>query len=138
MDFCIVYISSATGLTDSELKELLNKSQENNRSLGITGILLYCNGSVIQVLEGKEDNVNYLYRVISRDRRHDNVMKLYSGKIEKRSFSDWLMGYKTISEKEMATLADEIPFINDPYQKSTSENAIMSLVKTFYKNNHRN
>ncbi len=138
MEFCLVYISSSRELSANDLNELSLRSQENNRSLGITGILLYCNGSIIQALEGEEDKVNALYQVIVRDTRHAQVTKLFSGSIDKRSFGDWLMGYRTLKETEMDHLKSEISFIQDPYTNVKHSNVVMSLVQTFYKNNHRN
>ncbi|WP_233872007.1 BLUF domain-containing protein [Dyadobacter sp. CY323] len=138
MDYCLVYISSSNELSADQLRELSTKSQEKNRLLGITGALLYCNGSIIQVLEGEEEKVNILYNVIAKDRRHNQVTKLYGGQIKERSFSDWLMGYRTLTQSEMSALEEEIPFIRNPYSKSESKTVVMSLVQTFYKNNHRN
>ena len=138
MEFCLIYLSSSNDLSASDLSALAIKSQENNRSLGITGILLYCNGSIIQVLEGKQEKVNSLYQTILRDPRHKQVTKLYSGQIEKRSFPDWLMGYRTLTENEITGLQEELPFIKNPYLQLGPENIVVSLVRTFYKNNHRN
>jgi acylphosphatase len=138
MEFCLVYISSSNNLSADELHELLNKSQEKNRRLGITGVLLYCNGSIIQVLEGEQARVSSLYQVISGDPRHSQVMKLYSGNIEERSFLDWQMGYKTLTQNEMASLSEQLPFIENPYVSLPSGGVIMSILKTFYQNNHRN
>ena len=138
MEFCLVYISSSQELTTQQLQELASKSHENNRSLGITGVLLYCNGNIIQVLEGEEEKVKDLYKVIARDRRHYQVIKLYGSQIQERSFGDWLMGYKTLTNVEMDALSEQFPFIKNPYLKSDSENLVTSIVQTFYKNNHRN
>jgi hypothetical protein len=138
MEFCLVYISSSSSLSANELGDLLHKSQENNRSLHITGVLLYCNGSIIQVLEGEQDKVNALYKKIAVDHRHRQVTLLYSGSIQERSFGDWLMGYKTLTTNEMNVLQEEIPVIKNPNLKSSSRTIVMSLVETFYRNNHRN
>ncbi|CAG5072666.1 hypothetical protein DYBT9623_04236 [Dyadobacter sp. CECT 9623] len=138
MEFCLVYISSSDMLSAPELDELLNKSQQKNRKLGITGVLLYCNGSIIQVLEGEESTVSNLYSVISSDPRHSQVIRLYSGKIGERSFPDWQMGYKTLTQNEMTSLSDQLPFIRNPYVSPPEGGVIMSLLKTFYVNNHRN
>ncbi|GAB3770002.1 hypothetical protein GCM10028818_07070 [Spirosoma horti] len=142
MDYCIVYLSSSKGIfSDEDLNRILFHSQKNNRALGITGILLYFNGSIIQVLEGPEERVKSLYEVIRRDPQHTQVIKLYSDPIEQRSFSDWSMGYKTLSAHELDHLKQELPFISDPYipiVEKIENNTIMALVEVFYKTNYRN
>jgi Sensors of blue-light using FAD len=140
MDYCTVYLSSSTGLlSEDELSSILDKSQKNNRASGITGILLYFNGNIIQVLEGPEEIVKSLYQTISHDHRHSNVINLLSQPIEQRSFSDWTMGYKTLSATELNDIkglipstVEGLPMMPDP------DNVVLALVKIFYQNNYRN
>lgn len=140
MDYCTVYLSSSTGLlSEDELSIILDKSQKNNRASGITGILLYFNGNIIQVLEGPEETVKSLYQTISHDSRHSNLINLYSQPIEQRSFPDWTMGYKTLSAIELNDIkglipstVEGLPMMPDP------DNVVLALVKIFYKNNYRN
>ncbi len=107
--------------------------------MDITGILLYFNGNIIQVLEGVEERVKALYEVIRRDPQHTQVIKLYSYPIEQRSFSDWSMGYKTVSALEFDHLKNELSFLNAPSSPESKErNAILSLVEIFYQTNYRN
>jgi hypothetical protein len=142
MEYCIVYLSSSRGfLSDEALNRILYHSQKKNRSLGITGILLYFNGCIIQVLEGSEERVKAVYEVIRRDPQHTQVIKLYSDPIEHRSFSDWSMGYKTISARELDHLKHELSFMNEPFvpvSLDRQSNPILSLVEVFYRNNYRN
>lgn len=138
MDYCIVYISS-TPLTEAELIRITKRSQANNRALGITGILLYFNGSVIEVLEGEREKVDSLFEIIKRDPRHHQLIKLYDQAIPCRSFSDWFVGYKTIAAKEMDQLKSLIPFMQNPTSRTHNpESVIMGLVKIFYQDNYRN
>ncbi|GAB2519689.1 BLUF domain-containing protein [Spirosoma aerophilum] len=140
MEYCIAYLSSSTGLlSPNELARILNQSQKNNRALGITGILLYFNGNIIQVLEGEEESVNNLYEVIRQDARHTHVVQLYRKPIARRSFPDWLMGYKALSAIELNHLTRSLPFLQDPSEPIPKEdNVILSLVQLFYQTNYRN
>ncbi|AUD07045.1 BLUF domain-containing protein [Spirosoma pollinicola] len=142
MEYCIVHLSSSTGiLSDDALNRILYHSQKNNRALGITGILLYFDGCIIQVLKGPEERVKALYEVIRRDPQHTQVIKLYSDHIHHRSFSDWSMGYKTISAREVDHLKYELSFMDGPFipvSKEQASNPILSLVEVFYKSNYRN
>ncbi len=137
MSYCIIYMSSAL-MTDRELVTITNRSQINNRSLGITGILLYFNGSVIEVLEGEEARVKALYEIISKDRRHTQLIKLCDRPISQRSFSDWFTGYKTLSTTELDHLYELIPFIKDQSNQVPSEDSVLSLVQLFCRTNYRN
>lgn len=139
MDYCIVYLSSSSGLlTDEDLARILTQSRHKNRARGITGILLYLNGCIIQVLEGQQEEVKALYEVINRDPQHTQVTKLYSGFVEHRSFADWSMGYKTLSTSELNHLQDLLPTYKSTASTAHEANIVLSLVKVFYANNHRN
>jgi len=138
MDYCIVYLSTATSsLSQAELTQLLQRSQRNNHQSRITGLLLYCNGSIIQVLEGEEQKVKALYEMICQDHRHKQIIKLYSQPIEHRSFSDWSMAYKVVSAKEFGHISELLP---DPhvYHLPRENGLIVRMVRLFYENNYRN
>ncbi|TDE09594.1 BLUF domain-containing protein [Dyadobacter psychrotolerans] len=140
MEYCLIYLSTARELFDQDkISALLTHSHNKNRTLGITGILLYCNGSIIQVLEGEKQRVESLYQVISTDQRHHNLIRLYTGLIDQRTFPDWLMGYSTLTAKEFGHLHDMMPFIKNPILPgSDTDSVVISLLESFYKNNYRN
>ncbi|HLK97823.1 MAG TPA: BLUF domain-containing protein [Hymenobacter sp.] len=102
----IVYLSSAVGEMDEQaLKALLLHSRRHNQQCGITGLLLFSEGNIMQVLEGEGNTVHALYRKIEQDCRHGHVMKIADGTIAHRSFGDWSMGFFTASPEEFAQLA---------------------------------
>ena len=101
MIFYLIYLSSATKpFSDKDLSEILAVSRLNNTSKGITGLLLYNEGDILQVLEGEEESVLNLYANIEADTRHTGVVKMVSGTSKERSFPDWSMGVKTASDSE--------------------------------------
>ena len=62
MIYYLVYISAASHLySDAELSQILSTSQLNNSRKNITGILLYHEGSLLQVLKGDKETVTDLY-----------------------------------------------------------------------------
>ena len=135
----IVYLSSAKRLADEpELGTILEQSRKNNALLNITGALLYCNGSIIQVLEGPKDTVSPLFDKIKNDARHTQVITLFQGEVNARSFEKWAMGYITPNSRNMDELKDQLVFVNNPYIDQHSDNKILSLLQTFFRNNHRN
>ena len=133
----LVYISTATGvMTDDDLKDILAASRRNNPAAGITGMLLYRDGLFIQTLEGEEDAVEKLYRKISRDPRHTEIMRLYYHPAKERRFGDWSMGFNKleadIDEAEMPGYTDflESPVDNMDYLRD-SPDRVLKLLQRF-------
>ncbi|MCA9738410.1 MAG: BLUF domain-containing protein, partial [Gemmatimonadetes bacterium] len=71
---------------------LLEGARATNTRLGVTGLLLFHEGSFIQVLEGPPDVVEALYARIETDPRHGGALVLSRGLVEERSFGEWRMG----------------------------------------------
>ena len=98
----ISYISSAIEpMSNQDLLALLQECRENNAGCGVTGMLLYGNGTFLQVLEGAEKVVDDLIDQIRKDPRHTNLQMLHRKTIERRQYSDWSMGFKRVSKKEL-------------------------------------
>jgi len=77
----------------TELTALLFKARENNRRLGVSGLLIHDAGSFFQFLEGDEKVVETLFERIGRDTRHGRVHVLDRGSVERVSFDGWSMGF---------------------------------------------
>ncbi|MCB2379151.1 BLUF domain-containing protein [Hymenobacter sp. BT635] len=102
----LVYQSAATTrFTDHDLEALLVQSRAWNQAHQLTGVLLYCDGDILQVLEGPEDEVEYIFRRIEQDPRHYDVTKLADGPITQRNFSQWSMGFKSVHPEDFEHLA---------------------------------
>ncbi|MBF9143915.1 BLUF domain-containing protein [Hymenobacter properus] len=101
----LVYQSSATtGLNEAELTALLTQSRNWNHGHELTGLLLYSNGDIMQVLEGPKEEVYYIFNRIAQDARHGRVVKLSDGPIAARRFSQWSMGFKALKPEEFTNL----------------------------------
>ncbi|RIJ41630.1 BLUF domain-containing protein [Pontibacter oryzae] len=99
--FQLVYLSTAVNLfEEEELNEILQISRTNNSSRDITGLLLYHEGNIIQVLEGEKQQVMNVYYKIERDPRHKGIIKMISGDVSQRFFTGWSMGFKSLSAME--------------------------------------
>ena len=59
-----------------EMLQVVRRSLARNRSLGVSGALLFSDTSFFQVLEGPEAAVRDIFRRIERDWRHTQVTKL--------------------------------------------------------------
>ena len=109
----IIYASAATRpIEEEELLTMLKLARENNTRLGITGMLLHCDGSFIQALEGPKDEVLDLLRVIRQDPRHSRMTILFEGPINNRSFSQWSMGFNRPSREELALVEGYTPYLD--------------------------
>ena len=94
----LIYTSSATpSLDDFALREIAQSSSFNNQQIGVTGLLLFHQGSILQVLEGDKESVLAVYEKVKLDERHTGCMILSTRMSEQREFSDWFMGYKNVS-----------------------------------------
>lgn len=101
----LVYQSNVTApLSEPELEALLVQSRAWNHSHDLTGVLLYCDLHIIQVLEGPKDEVEYIFGRIEQDLRHYDVTKLADGPIPQRNFSQWSMGFKAVHPEDFAYL----------------------------------
>lgn len=91
----LIYHSTASQLMSEEtLEQLLSQSQENNKANNISGLLIYDDGSFIQVIEGSEKDLTNLLAKLYKDPRHKNFYEMNREYIEKRDFSEWSMGFR--------------------------------------------
>ncbi|MCC3159359.1 BLUF domain-containing protein [Hymenobacter sp. 15J16-1T3B] len=102
----LVYQSSATApFSEAELQALLRQSRAWNEAHDLTGVLLYCEGDILQVLEGPTDEVLGIFARIERDYRHRGVTKLADGPIAQRNFADWSMGFGVVTPADYRHLS---------------------------------
>lgn len=134
----LVYVSTAAYLiNEEELLGILKLARQNNKSNNLTGLLLYHDGSFIQLLEGRKQDVETLYNKIALDPRHFGMIRLLEDYSEKRDFPDWSMGFQRID----ASLNKEIEgfsFLleNNPLSSSELQELSMKvrlLLDTFKK-----
>ena len=88
-------------MRDSELLEIVELARANNAQLQISGMLLYADGSFIQVLEGDPQAIERLIRKIRRDTRHRGFLILLDRAIHERDFDGWSMGFQRVSQQEL-------------------------------------
>ena len=136
--FTLVYLSNATNaMSEDELKEILTVSRKNNPAVNVSGVLIYCEGNILQVLEGAKEDVYKVYDKIKLDPRHDELIILQSREISARSFDDWSMGFRATTKSEF----DELEGYLDITKKiSDNQKDNMSQVKTIlvdFINNNR-
>lgn len=138
----LIYFSAASYLySNSELIDMFNSSRKKNADLNITGLMIYHEGSIIQILEGQAHEVHNLYNKISKDRRHKSILKVIDANIEERSFKDWSMGLKPVFTQDWKNVAG---YLNLDHQESFKEiknfknKQIIKIINSFGKVNRLN
>lgn len=136
----LVYQSVATTpMTEPELEALLTQSRSWNEGHGLTGLLLYSNGNIMQVLEGIEQEVHYIFHRIERDQRHFGVTKLSDGPIQGRNFSQWSMGFQAVNPEAFQRLAGyqdpENPAAHLATYSENSNPSLYELLSSFSRQN---
>lgn len=95
------------------VRQILDASQRNNRTVGVTGALMFNAGAFAQVLEGPRQGVEATFERIQRDLRHSDVTVLQCGPAESRGFTNWSMAFVGQSSQGQArfnSLASESGF----------------------------
>jgi hypothetical protein len=117
----LVYVSAATApFAHSELTALLLRARENNRRLGVSGMLIHKDGSFFQVLEGQERIVESLYERISRDPRHTRIVVIRRDQLPRANFADWSMGFVDGERLDVRGM----PGFNDFFRKEFADTAL--------------
>jgi len=131
----IIYASAATRpIEEDELVGMLKRTREKNKRLGITGMLLHCDGSFIQAIEGPKAQVMDLINVIRKDLRHNRMAVLFEGPIKTRSFSQWSMGFNRPSQEELAGIEGYTPYLevgDDPQAIKNYSSVAIKLLAAF-------
>src|SRR5436190_7588298 len=86
------------------VRQIVNRSMQNNRQVDVTGLLLVHGGWFMQVLEGPSASVAETFARIAADGRHFDITVLASGSAEQRLFRDWNMGELRISSSDYRLL----------------------------------
>lgn len=105
----IIYTSAAApGFTAADFRKIAIRAAVQNTELGITGILLFADGSILQVLEGEKAALDTLIGKISQDSRHTGLNILVNRAAQSREFSDWSMGFRMVSSRDHLDFAFDI------------------------------
>lgn len=120
----LTYTSSATRLLSvAQLVDLIEQIRPKNERLGVTGLLLYSGGNVIQTLEGSPRAVEEVFEVIAADGRHTDVQVVDRRPVSTRAFATWSMGFRNVSAREVADLQDFGAFARDSVGADLSAHA---------------
>lgn len=95
----VSYVSrSSEPMPAEQLLALLLQCRKNNAEKGVTGMLLFGNGTFLQVIEGDDDIIDGLVGQILIDPRHAQVQMLNRKPITDRQYADWSMGFEQVTD----------------------------------------
>lgn len=115
MVYSLVYVSSGSSrFSAQELGDILAVSRRNNTASDVTGILLYRDGNLMQVLEGEKPVVRALYHRIEQDSRHHGVITVWEAEEPERQFPDWSMAFRDLAEVDETSVPGFSRFLSTP------------------------
>lgn len=118
----LTYTSTATELlTVEELVELIEEIRPKNEQLGVTGLLLYSGGNVIQTLEGARADVMTVFDAICADERHDRIEVLDRRTVAARAFPSWSMGFRNVTAREVSDTLGYAAFVKHSLGRDLDE-----------------
>ncbi len=95
----VSYVSrTSEPFSAEQVLELLVQCRDNNRERGVTGMLLYANGTFLQAIEGEDEVIDKLVEEIWKDPRHADIELLSRKAIQSREYSDWSMGFDQVTD----------------------------------------
>lgn len=107
----LIYVSALSREQNrSCVSDIVQQSIRNNKANDITGMLLFINGSFLQVLEGAPDALDFTYAKILEDPRHTDEVKILDTEVSVRQFPGWSMGHAELSRKQLDHFIGENDF----------------------------
>ena len=120
-------------MNDKDLLNILTTSRENNKTNNITGMLLYDNGSFIQVLEGEDQEVENTFINIQNDDRHDNVLVMQNRDISSREFAYWSMGFENLTNIDKTKIDGYSQFKSLLYENKFTDSSLAKKILLQFK-----
>lgn len=101
----LVYVSALVApWTEATVEAIVRESRDRNARAGVTGVLLHCDGSIMQCLEGPEAAVRATFQRIANDARHSHLIVAIDVESKTRTFPTWLMGHLQVTRSEFLQL----------------------------------
>lgn len=119
----LAYLSRASaGISDADVRRILEQSRRNNPVRRITGHLQCHGGNFFQVLEGPENALDQLLDALGRDARHTDLCVLYRESLYRRNFANWSMGYgpRLLTGSVSEAVLDKLRRLRDGHPHSAS------------------
>lgn len=130
----MIYVSALAEDEDAScVVDILRESISNNAARDITGLLLYINGSFLQVLEGEPEVIDDLYTNICADARHQSTLKVLDLAVPERQFAEWSMGHAEVSGGELDRLSGKNEFFTKGHTLTELDEGLVRRVLTEFR-----
>lgn len=122
-----MYVSAAAPALDGrKLDHIVVESRRLNALHGITGVLLHCDGSFMQYIEGDAQAVGETFARIRASTSHAQVYELLDQGIAEREFTEWTMGFAQPAREAFASIAGA------RWHRRAGEGPGLALLRTFW------
>lgn len=129
----IIYLSSSVEyLNEKEIGSLLAKSRKKNIEKDITGVLLYIEGDILQVLEGPKVAMLDLFESIKTDPRHKGIITIINTEIKEKNFPKWNMAFCSTTYAKLRK-TEGYENLEKSYLTLISDSLTLSFLNTFIK-----
>ena len=117
-----------------DLDQLLLDARVANELAEVTGALLYGGQRFFQYLEGTRADVEQIYARIARASQHHRLEILEQGRVDKRVFQRWHMGFAhapqtLVQQLSQAQWRREIPWLEDESAASSGLTRLLAFWK---------
>jgi hypothetical protein len=135
----IVYVSTAAVRFDeTDLEALLATTRTKNSARDVSGMLVFCGGNFLQVLEGPAGTVDDVFAAIGADPRHRDIRKILDIPITARQFGDWSMAFSHARNREAFDGAiNLIGEAEDMAGRLAEDNSLRKIILGFVERNQR-
>lgn len=131
----LIYMSTAVQpLSDAELSALLHQARLRNEQDNITGALVYGDGRFMQIIEGDKAALDDLYARLLSDQRHVGLVKLADKEVAERSFADWSMAFRPVSDEEFRDMVGYVAPTQlnlQPTNLSAADALLLQMMRSF-------
>ncbi|HLW33226.1 MAG TPA: BLUF domain-containing protein [Aequorivita sp.] len=98
----LCFISNAVDLwPETHLRPFNNLCKLRNRLNGLTGVLIYCEGTFMEVIEGREAKLLSVFSEINNDDRLDQTTLMMNSPIEQRIFDSFYTASKSVNNLKL-------------------------------------
>lgn len=90
----LMYLSKSTEaeeVNSAYLAEMAGIATIRNQEIGVSGFLMYSDPFFFQVIEGTDEDLDFLFAKIGADPRHERCIVLANGPCSGRLYGDWHM-----------------------------------------------
>ena len=132
----LIYVSDLVNADETHLAPIVESAVRHNQEDNISGMLLYSEGNFLQVLEGTPEQVEQTYQRVCRDPRHTNIFILTQEDVDERHFADWSMGFRKLSEKDIASFPEYAPYFQFGFNQTdfkAKPGVALEMLKLFNK-----